>query len=89
MADYGLALGRAFQIADDLLDVGSSAAALGKAAAKDAERGKATFVGLLGHEGAEALLAKTVAECEACLASFGPRGDVLAAAAHFAAVRRS
>jgi farnesyl diphosphate synthase len=89
LAHYGKGLGRAFQIADDLLDVGASAAELGKAAAKDADRGKATFVGLLGRDGAEALLTRSVADCEACLLPFGHRADVLAAAARFAAARRS
>src|SRR3954451_3756674 len=48
--DFGRALGEAFQIADDLLDVESDAATLGKPAGADAELGKTTFVTQLGLE---------------------------------------
>ena len=46
--DYGTAIGLAFQVADDLLDVTGEAATMGKRAGKDADRGKATYPGLLG-----------------------------------------
>jgi farnesyl diphosphate synthase len=87
LADYGRRLGLAFQIADDLLDAEGSAEALGKAAAKDAGRGKATLVGLLGAAHARAALADAVAGCEALLAPFGPAAAPLKAAARFAATR--
>src|SRR6202163_4122202 len=51
--DYGRALGEAFQIADDLLDVEGDAAALGKPAGQDAALNKTTFVTQLGVEGAK------------------------------------
>ncbi len=51
--DYGRALGEAFQIADDLLDVEGDAAALGKQTGQDAALGKTTFVTQLGVDGAK------------------------------------
>src|SRR6266567_5403017 len=86
---YGSALGEAFQIADDLLDVEGDAATVGKATGKDAAAGKATFVGVLGAEGARAWLGTLVAEAEAALVGFGSRAAVLAVAARFIAERRA
>ena len=53
---YGAAVGQAFQIADDLLDVEGDPALVGKQTGKDAEAGKATIVGMLGVDGAKARL---------------------------------
>jgi len=89
LARYGEAIGRAFQIADDLLDVEGDAATVGKSTGKDAAAGKATFVGVLGAEGARAWLGNLVAEAEAALAGFGSRAAVLAVAARFIAERRA
>jgi len=86
---YGSALGRAFQIADDLLDVEGDAAMVGKSTGKDAAAGKATLVGVLGPAKAKALLNNLVAEAEAALAPFGLDATVLKAAAHFVAERRA
>jgi farnesyl diphosphate synthase len=86
---YGVALGRAFQIADDLLDVEGDAAIVGKSTGKDAAAGKATFVGVLGVDGAKAQLQALVTEAEMALACFGERADILKAAAHFVAERRA
>lgn len=86
---YGEALGEAFQIADDLLDVEGDAATVGKATGKDAALGKATMVTLLGIDGARARLADLVAASEAALAQFGEKADVLKAAAHFVAERKA
>jgi farnesyl diphosphate synthase len=86
---YGVALGRAFQIADDLLDVEGDAAIVGKSTGKDAAAGKATFVGALGVEGAKAQLRGLVTEAEAALARFGESADILKAAARFVAERRA
>ncbi len=89
LARYGEAIGRAFQIADDLLDVEGDAATVGKSTGKDAAAGKATFVGVLGAEGARAWLKNLVAEAEAALAGFGSRAAMLAAIARFIAERRA
>jgi farnesyl diphosphate synthase len=89
LARYGEAIGRAFQIADDLLDVEGDAATVGKSTGKDAAAGKATFVGVLGAEGARTWLKNLVAEAEAALGGFGARAAVLVAAARFIAERRA
>ena len=86
---YGVALGKAFQIADDLLDVEGDTATLGKAAGKDAAAGKATLVSILGIKGAHARLSSLVAEAEAALMPFGAKADILRAAARFTAERRN
>jgi len=86
---YANAFGQAFQLADDLLDAHGDAAAMGKAVSKDAERGKATLVGLLGVAAAKAHLAGLVARAEEALAPFGSDAAILIEAAHFVAERRS
>jgi len=88
MRQYAGALGLAFQIADDILDVEGDAALAGKRLQKDAEAGKATFVSLLGLDGARARAAELVAEAEAALASFGGRADTLRQAARFVISRQ-
>jgi farnesyl diphosphate synthase len=85
---YGRALGQAFQIADDLLDVEGDAALLGKATRKDAATGKATLVGILGAAQARKRLQDLTAEAAAALAPFGAKGETLRAAARFVADRR-
>ena len=84
---YAQALGLAFQIADDILDVEGDAAKAGKRLQKDAEAGKATFVSLLGLEGARARAKALVAEAEAALAPYGREADVLQHAARFVIAR--
>jgi farnesyl diphosphate synthase len=86
---YGTAVGKAFQIADDLLDVEGDPALVGKQTGKDAEAGKATIVGLLGPEGARARLRMLVAEAETALAPFGASAAVLIAGARFVAERHA
>jgi farnesyl diphosphate synthase len=86
---YGYALGQAFQIADDLLDLEGDAATVGKATHKDAAAGKATLVGVLGPAGARMRLAALVANAEAALSVFGGDAAMLRTAAHFVADRRA
>jgi farnesyl diphosphate synthase len=89
LARYGEALGQAFQIADDLLDVEGDPTALGKSTGKDASRGKATLVSALGTSGARARLAGLVAAAEHALKPFGLGARTLRAAAQFVATRRA
>jgi farnesyl diphosphate synthase len=84
---YGSALGEAFQIADDLLDVEGDPATVGKATGKDAAAHKATLVGVLGPAAARRRLENLVGEAQAALGAFGSDADVLKAAARFVATR--
>lgn len=87
--DYGRALGEAFQIADDLLDVEGDAAALGKQTGQDAALGKTTFVTQLGIDGAKRRVRDLLARGDAALSIFGARGDVLRATSRFVAERKN
>jgi len=86
---YGAAIGQAFQIADDLLDVEGDAATVGKQTGKDAAAGKATIVGVLGVAQSKQRLASLVEEASAALSAFGERADILKAAARFVAERQT
>ncbi|MDE5445978.1 polyprenyl synthetase family protein [Bradyrhizobium sp. CSA207] len=87
--DYGRALGEAFQIADDLLDVEGDAAALGKPSGQDAAMGKTTFVTQLGIEGAKQRVRDLLARADSAVSIFGDRAAVLQAAARFVAERKN
>jgi len=84
---YAAALGLAFQIADDILDVTGDEARTGKRVGKDAEAGKATFVSLLGLEGARARAAELVVVAETALSGYGNKAANLIAAARFVIAR--
>jgi farnesyl diphosphate synthase len=86
---YGSAVGEAFQIADDLLDIEGDPALVGKQTGKDTAAGKATFVSVLGLAGAKARLQQLVAEAENALATFGPNAAILIEGARFVADRRA
>lgn len=83
MTAYAVALGLAFQIADDILDVTGDPDKAGKRLQKDAEAGKATFVSLMGLDVAQ-MRAKSLTEaaCDA-LSPFGAEADALRALARF------
>jgi farnesyl diphosphate synthase len=87
MTRFGEIIGLAFQLADDLLDVTSDAATLGKATGKDAGRGKGTLVSLQGADAARSRLASLVDEAEAVLSPFGEKAETLKRAAGFIASR--
>ncbi|WP_457940036.1 polyprenyl synthetase family protein [Mesorhizobium sp. 10J20-29] len=88
MAEFGSAIGLAFQLADDLLDITADAESLGKATGKDKAAGKATLVALHGEDWARLQLAGLVTQAQELLDIYGERGAMLKAAASFVAARR-
>ncbi|WIY27571.1 polyprenyl synthetase family protein [Parasedimentitalea psychrophila] len=86
---YADALGLAFQIADDILDVEGDAETVGKRVRKDAAAGKATFVSLLGLEAAKARAVELCDQACAALDVYGDQGDTLREAARFVISRDS
>lgn len=87
LARYGEAIGLAFQIVDDVLDVEASSAELGKTPGKDAAQGKPTYVSLLGVEGARAWSRRLRAEALASIGGLGGRGARLRELADFIVCR--
>lgn len=87
LARFAQALGLAFQIRDDVLDVEGDARLTGKRVRKDAAAGKATFVGALGLAGAKAWARALVHEAEEALAPYGAAAGNLVAAARFSIAR--
>ena len=86
---YGSAVGQAFQIADDLLDLEGDPALVGKQTGKDAAAGKATLVSVLGVPTAKARLKALVTEAEQALAPFGSSAAILIEGAKFVADRHA
>ena len=89
LARYARDLGLAFQIADDLLDYAGDEAALGKPAGQDADRGKASFVVLMGLGPARQAAADLIAGAESALSGHGDAAGPLLEIARFAIERRS
>ncbi|WHA41415.1 polyprenyl synthetase family protein [Agrobacterium larrymoorei] len=89
LRSFGEKIGLAFQLADDLLDLTSDAATMGKATGKDAARGKGTLVGLRGEEWARAKLRGLVVEAAELLRPYGDKAETLVEAAQFIAERKS
>lgn len=83
LSDYATALGLAFQIQDDILDVEGDAQVAGKRLQKDTQAGKATFVSILGLSGAKARARALVAQAQDVLSPYGAKADTLRAVAQY------
>ncbi len=86
-AEFGSAIGLAFQLADDLLDLTADSDVAGKQTGKDAALGKATLAGLHGEAWARRQLAGLVEQASDLLEPYGENAKKLIAAAHFIAER--
>ena len=75
---YAAAVGLAFQVVDDILDVTTDSATLGKTAGKDAKDGKPTYVSIIGLDASRALAAQLRHDAHEALAPFGERARRLA-----------
>jgi len=84
---FAAALGLAFQVRDDILDVEADSAQLGKTAGKDATQNKSTFPALLGMEGAKRRLAELSTQMRDALQGYGEPAEPLAALARLAVER--
>ncbi|MEK7414888.1 MAG: polyprenyl synthetase family protein [Planctomycetota bacterium] len=89
LAQYGEALGLAFQIADDVLDATATAQTLGKTPGKDAAQGKLTYVAVHGLAAARSEAARQAEIAIAALKPLRDRGTVLAGLARFVVERKS
>jgi farnesyl diphosphate synthase len=90
LAAYGEAIGLAFQVVDDILDVTADSATLGKTAGKDAAQDKPTYVSLLGLQRSQAYAQELLREAEAALAASGLEDTrALAALARMVVIRES
>ncbi|MBN9463923.1 MAG: polyprenyl synthetase family protein [Burkholderiales bacterium] len=84
---YGEAIGLAFQVVDDILDVEGDSATLGKTAGKDAECNKPTYVSMLGMGAARALAARLREQAHAAIVPLGAQGRRLAELADLIVMR--
>jgi farnesyl diphosphate synthase len=87
MVAFGDALGRAYQVFDDVLDVTGTAEELGKTPGKDARAGKTTFVSVLGLDGAQQRAADEAERALAVLDEFGDEADLLRLIARYCVTR--
>ncbi len=87
LKSYGHFLGRAFQVADDLLDVNGDVVKVGKAVDKDQQAGKVTYVSLMGAKEASEYLVDLEREAIDCISAFGAAADNLVQAAKFVVSR--
>jgi len=88
LTDYAQALGLAFQIKDDILDVVGNSEILGKPAGSDLRQGKATYVSLLGLEGAEHQLHAQILKAQSALKPFDEGAVFLSELAYFIEQRK-
>jgi farnesyl diphosphate synthase len=89
LASYAQAIGLAFQVVDDILDVVGDAAALGKTAGKDAEQGKPTYVSVLGLAASRRLADTLLIQAREAVAVLGPRARRLGEIAELIVLRQS
>ncbi|MGX5845700.1 polyprenyl synthetase family protein [Mesorhizobium sp. PL10] len=89
LAEFGSAVGLAFQLADDLLDLTADVSQMGKATGKDAAAGKATLVALHGTNWARSQLHGLVKQAHELLEPYGEQATLLKAAASFVAIRNN
>ena len=87
LTTYAQALGLAFQVQDDLLDVEGSTEVIGKPQGSDIARAKPTYPSLLGPEGAREHLQALFETAQSSLAGFGPEADPLRAMADYVVAR--
>ncbi|HLR82906.1 MAG TPA: farnesyl diphosphate synthase [Paenalcaligenes sp.] len=87
LRDYADAVGLAFQVADDILDVTADTDTLGKTAGKDQAQNKPTYVSLMGLEAAQELLQQLVQQAQSALLPIGEGRQTLGVLAHFIAAR--
>ena len=91
LSDYGAAIGLAFQVIDDILDVTQSAATLGKTAGKDLHYNKPTYVTILGLQAARQHARQLLQQAHEALqrSGLGPAADLLAVLADKVVERES
>jgi geranylgeranyl diphosphate synthase type II len=87
LTDYASALGLAFQVQDDLLDIEGDTEVIGKRQGSDAAKAKPTYPALLGIEGARQHLARLLDEALSALESFDSEADTLRAMADYVVAR--
>src|SRR5690625_72013 len=83
LATYAAAMGLAFQVMDDILDVTADTSTLGKTAGKDAAQNKPTYISTLGLDASRELLASLAEQARTAILPLGPGGATLAGMTDF------
>jgi geranylgeranyl diphosphate synthase type II len=83
ITEFGGALGLAFQVIDDILDVTQTSEKLGKSAGKDVAAQKATYPAVIGLDGSRAEARRLTKQAHSVLSVFGPKGETLHALANY------